>query len=158
MIDKYGKIFKNTLNNEVECVLYDKEQDYYSFIQDMLSRSYHQCIVTSNIMIKIINDLLLTKKIEISSIEFMIKESELDEEIKNIIKKMKSNLLYWNVLKDKLSFLSQNDSIEIKSVNFKTFDVVGFFSIKANGIIIASENIFDDISKNISKIVGESIK
>lgn len=62
MIDKYGKIFKNTLNNEVECVLYDKEQDYYSFIQDMLSHSYHQCIVTSNIMIKIINDLLLTKK------------------------------------------------------------------------------------------------
>lgn len=88
----------------------------------------------------------------------MIEESELDEEIKTIIKKMKSNLLYWNVLKDKLSFLSQNDSIEIKSVNFKTFDVVGLFTIKANGIIIASENIFDDISKNISKIVGESIK
>ena len=158
MISKYGKIFKNALNNKVECVLYDKEQDYYSFIQDMLSHSYHQCIVTSNIMIKIINDLLLTEKIEILSIEFMIEERELDEEIKTIIKKMKSNLLYWNVLKDKLSFLSQNDSIEIKSVNFKTFDVVGLFAIKANGIIIASENIFDDISKNISKIVGESIK
>ena len=54
MTNKFGKLFKNLSTNKICCFSYDEKQNYYVFIQEILQQGYHQCIVTSDIMIKII--------------------------------------------------------------------------------------------------------
>lgn len=159
MTCKYGKLFKNTSTNKVSCFVYNCNQNYYAFIQNMLQKGYHQCIVTSDIMIKILEQYILCGNIQVTSIEFMIDDEELNEETKYLLKLMENNSAYWQKLKEKLSFLSQNDSIEMKKVNFRSLEDRGsMFSIQVNGIIIVSDCEFDRVSKKISSIVEDCIK
>jgi hypothetical protein len=160
MISKHGKLFKRLSTNQVVCIPYNNtEQNYYTFIQNMKNEGYNQCIVTSDIMIKIIEYFILRGSIEITSIEFMVEDEELETEIRSIVDLMKQNAGYWEVLKQKLAFLSQNDSIEIKKVNFRYLEGLGaLFSVQANGIIIVSENAFNTLSNIILQVMGDCIK
>ena len=89
----------------------------------------------------------------------MVDDSELESEIQTILLYMKKNAGYWEILKKKLSFLSQNDSIEIKKVNFRLLIGSGaLFSIQVNGIVTISENEYDTISDKISNIMERCIK
>lgn len=122
-------------------------------------KGYNQCIVTSDIMIEIIQHFLLRGRAEITAINFMVDDSELESEIQTILLYMKKNAGYWEILKKKLSFLSQNDSIEIKKVNFRLLIGSGaLFSIQVNGIVTISENEYDTISDKISNIMERCIK
>ena len=150
MANKYGKLFKSSSTNRICYFSYDAKENYYAFIQEMLQQGYHQCIVTSDI---------LSGCVEVTSIEFMIEDDELDDDITNIVKLMKKNSGYWEILKQKLSFLSEKDSIEIKRVSFrKTVEKGSLFSIQVNGIVIVSDFDFDNILKSISKIMEGCIK
>ena len=106
MANKYGKLFKGSSTNRICYFSYDARENYYAFIQGMLQQGYHQCIVTSDIMIKIIEHYILSESVEVTSIEFMIEDDELEDDITNILKLMKKNSGYWEILKKKLSFLS----------------------------------------------------
>lgn len=159
MINKQGKLFRNNASGKVECAEYDVNQNYYAFIQDKQKEGYNQCIVTSDIMIEIMQCFLLNNRVEITSINFMVDDNELESEIQTILSSMKQNAGYWEILKNKLSFLSQNDSIEIKKVNYRLLTGNGaLFSIQANGIITISENQYDAISNKISSIMEGCIK
>lgn len=159
MVYKYGKLFKEVLTNEIICASYDIGQNYYIFIQDMLKKGYQQCIVTSDIMVKIMEYFILNDSVEVTSIEFMVEEDELEKEIATLLKSMKKNLGYWNILQKKISFLSENDCIEIKKVDFrKIVDAGSLFSVQVNGIVTVSDYDFDNISTSISKIVKKCIK
>lgn len=156
---KYGKLFKNLSTNQVCCLQYDVNQNYYAFVQEMQKKGFAQCIVTSDIMIKIMQKFVLEGSTEITSIEFMVDDDELKEEIDAILKIMKQNGGYWSVLKQKLEFLSQDDSIEMKKVCFRTSNGMGaLFSIQVNGIMVVSETEFENISGVVSKIMGGCIK
>lgn len=156
---KYGKLFKNLSTNQVCCLQYDKNQNYYAFIKEMHDKGFNQCIVTSDIMIKIIQKFVLKGNIEIISIEFMVDDSELEAEISGILQAMKQNAGYWDVLKQKLKFLSQDDSIEMKKVSFRSLNGMGaLFSIQVNGVMIISETEFENVSKSVSKIIEGCIK
>ena len=159
MHNKYGKLFKCTSTKEVTCLQYDVNQNYYAFVQDKYNEGYHQCIVTSDIMIKIMQHFVLEGNVEITSMEFMVEDEELESEISSIISLMKQNAGYWEILKQKIAFLSQNDCIEVKKANFRGLKGQGFlFSIQANGIVVISESDFDTIAKTISKIMEGCIK
>lgn len=159
MANKYGKIFKNSSTNRICYFSYDEKQNYYAFIQEMLQQGYHQCIVTSDIMIKIIEHYILSGNVEVTSIEFMIEEDELEDDINNTLKLMKKNPGYWEILREKLSFLSENDSIEMKKISFrKTVENGSLFSVQVNGIVVVSDFDFDNILKSISKIMEGCIK
>ena len=159
MANKYGKLFKNSSTNIICYFSYDEKQNYYAFIQEMLQQGYHQCIVTSDIMIKIIEHYILSGSAEVTSIEFMTEEDTLEEDITKTLKLMKKNSGYWNILRQKLSFLSENDSIEMKRVSFRKIVGKGsLFSVQVNGIIIVSDFDFDNISESISKIMEGCIK
>lgn len=159
MNSEYGKLFKNLSTNQVCCLRYDIAKNYYVFIQKMQDKGFKQCIVTSDIMIKIIQKFILKGNIEITSIEFMVEDSELEDEIKTVLELLKQNAGYWDCLKQKLQFLSQNDSVEVKKVNFRSLKGTGaLFSIQVNGVLIISESEFDNISGIVSKIVEECIK
>ncbi|MCI7121831.1 MAG: hypothetical protein MR941_08650 [[Ruminococcus] gnavus] len=159
MINKQGKLFRNNVSGKVECAEYDVNQNYYAFIQDKQKEGYNQCIVTSDIMIEIMQCFLLNNRVEITSINFMVDDNELESEIQTILSSMKQNAGYWEILKNKLSFLSQNDSIEIKKVNYRLLTGNGaLFSIQVNGIVTISENQYDAISNKISSIMEGCIK
>ena len=159
MINKQGKMFKNVVSSKVECIEYDINQNYYSFIRDKQKKGYNQCIVTSDIMIEIIQYFLLKGGIEVTSISFMVDDEELKSEIQSILDSMKQNAAYWEILKNKLSFLSQNDSIEIKKVNFRILTGTGIlFSVQVNGLVIVSENGYNTVCKKISNIMEGCIK
>ena len=110
-------------------------------------------------MIKIIEHFLLKYKVQIISIEFMNQDDELHQEISDILELMKENKGYWEILKSKLSFLSENDSIEMKKVEFRNFEKTGsLFSVQVNGIIIVSDFDFRRVSNIISRIVEGCVK
>ena len=110
-------------------------------------------------MIKIIEHYILSGNVEVTSIEFMTEEDELENDIVQILESMKKNRAYWDILREKISFLSENDSIEIKKVSFRNVTGNGsLFSVQVNGVIIVSEIDFDSVSNSISKIMGGCIK
>ena len=159
MANKYGKLFKSSSTNKICYFSYDAKKNYYAFIQEILQQGYHQCIITSHIMIKIIEYYILSGNVEVTSIEFMIEDDELEEDITNTLKLMKKNLGYWEILKQKLFFLSENDSIEMKRVSFRKMVEKGsLFSVQVNGIVTTSDFDFDNVLKSISKIMEECIK
>lgn len=159
MTNKYGKLFKSSSTNRICCFSYDEKKNYYTFIQEILQQGYHQCIVTSDIMIKIIEHYILGGNVEVTSIEFMIEEDELEKDITDTLKLMKKNPGYWEILKQKLSFLSENDSIEMKRVSFRKIVGKGsLFSVQVNGIVTVSDFDFDNVLKSISKIMEGCIK
>ena len=159
MTNTFGKLFRNLSTNKINCFKYNENQNYYGFVQEVLKQGYNQCIVTSDLMIKIMEHFLLNYKVKTLSIEFMNEDDELTQEIDSILELMKENAVYWEILKSKLSFLSENDSIEMKKVEFKYLDGVGsLFSVRVNGIIVVSKHDFDKISGIIAKQIEGCVK
>lgn len=159
MSSKYGKLFRNLSTDQVCCLQYNVSYNYYTFVQEMQKKGLAQCIVTSDIMIKIMQKYVLEGNAEISSIEFMVDDDELKEEISTILQKMKQNAGYWSVLKQKLEFLSRDDSIEMKKVCFRSLKGLGaLFSVQVNGIVVASEEEYDAITTVVARIMGGCIK
>ena len=71
---------------------------------------------------------------------------------------MKDNGAYWEILKEKLSFLSKYDSIDIKKVSIKSRQGMGFLlSMQVNGIFDVTENVYDLVATEICNVVRRVI-
>lgn len=158
MRSKCGKAFQNVLTREIECFSYNPQQNYYDVVRDASKKGYQQSIFTSSVMISLIEDFLLQFAGFVTEIEFLVEDEDLDREIKVLIDKMKVNGAYWEILKEKLSFLSRYDSIDIKKVSITSKSGAGFLlSLQVNGIFIVSENAYDFVSTEISRVVRRVI-
>ncbi len=158
MRNVYGKVFQNILTRDIECFSYDPQQNYYYIIQNASKRGYQQSIFTSSVMISLLEEFLLNYSAIVTEIEFLVDDDELNQEIKEIISKMRDNGAYWEILKDKLSFLSKYDSIDIKKVSIKSKKGVGFLlSLQVNGIFNVTENAYDLVAKEICDVVRRVI-
>lgn len=158
MRSEYGKIFQNIQTREIECFSYDPQQNYYDIVQDASKRGYQQSIFTSSVMISLIEHFLLKHNALVTGIDFLVEDTALNQEINRLLDNMKGNGAYWEILKEKLSFLSRYDSIDIKKVTIAGRDGMGFLlSLQVNGIIIVSENAYESVSDEISKIVRRVI-
>lgn len=158
MRNVYGKVFQNILTRDIECFSYDPQQNYYYVIQNASKRGYQQSIFTSSVMISLLEEFLLNYSAIVTEIEFLVDDDELNQEIKEIISKMRDNGAYWEILKDKLSFLSKYDSIDIKKVSIKSKKGVGFLlSLQVNGIFNVTENAYDLVAKEICDVVRRVI-
>ena len=153
-----GKVFQNIQTRNIECFLYDPQQNYYDVVQNALKSGYQQSIFTPSVMIALIEEFLLKYDSIINEIEFSVEDEELNQEVKKIIGKMKDNGAYWGLLKDKLSFLSQYDSIDITKVSIKSKHGNGFLlSLQANGIFNVTENAYDLVATEICNVVRRVI-
>lgn len=153
-----GKVFQNIQTRDIECFLYDPQQNYYYMVQNASKRGYQQSIFTSSVMIALIEEFLLKYNSIVTEIEFLVEDEELNQEIKKIIGKMKDNGAYWEILKDKLSFLSKCDSIDIKKVSVKSKQGNGFLlSLQVNGIFNVTENAYNLVATEICNVVGRVI-
>ena len=153
-----GKVFQNIQTRDIECFLYDPQQNYYYVVQNASKNVYQQSIFTSSVMIALIEEFLLKYNSIVTEIEFLVEDEELNQEIKKIIGQMKDNGAYWEILKDKLSFLSKYDSIDIKKVSIKSKQGNGFLlSLQVNGIFDVTENAYDLVATEICNVVRRVI-
>lgn len=153
-----GKVFQNIQTGDIECFFYDPQQDYYYVVQNALKGGYQQSIFTPSVMIALIEEFLLKYNSIVTEIEFSVENKELNQEIKKIIGQMKDNGAYWVILKDKLSFLNEYNSIDIQKVNIKSKHGNGFLlSLHTNGIFDVSENAYDLVATEICNVVRKVI-
>lgn len=153
-----GKAFQNIETREIQCFLYDPQQNYYDMVQDAAQRGYQQNIFTSSVMISLIEHFLLNHHAFVAKVEFLVEDLELTQEINLLLEKLKGNGAYWEVLKEKLSFLSRCDSIDIKKVDITARDSMGFLlTLQVNGIFTVSEDAYDSVSDEIGRIVRRVI-
>lgn len=153
-----GKVFQNIQTGDIECFLYNPQQNYYSVVQSALESGYQQSIFTSSVMIALIEEFLLKYNSIVTEIEFSVDDEKVNQEIKKIIGKMKDNGAYWTILKDKLSFLSEYDSIDITKVSIKSKHGNGFLlSLQENGIFNVTENAYDLVATEICNVVRRVI-
>ena len=93
--------------------------DYYALILEAQKKGCRQVILTSDIMIKIAEAFLTTESATITDIAFFVEDDNLQKEIAKLIELMRQNSAYWGALKDKLKFLSEDDSIDIKKISLQ---------------------------------------
>lgn len=151
------KIFRKNEDGSIHGFPYDPSSDYYAFIQDIRSRGYAQCILTTDIMLEEADHFLLNENGNVTGIELYEDDAVLSKQLTNLISKMRTNKAYWSVLKDKLNFLNNTaiavESIEICGNKQGSYKVV----FRVNGIVEISGDINDQLINVIIKIIGAYI-
>jgi len=118
MAFKSGKIFYDNKYN-IELFEIEQNNNYYKYFRDKIDHGFKPIIISSNIMIKILKKYFTENKADIVSIVLLEEDPEYQANINNIITTVKSNRDYFIDLVEEISFLSENDNVEIKSLRFK---------------------------------------
>lgn len=155
---KHGKIFKKASPKIVELAAFDyvpSTDEYYTFVRKQREAGYRQVIITSEMMIKLMKKYFLERKFRIASVEFMIEDGALENQVHDILKKLNGDRGYFNLLIDKLTFLVEETSIDIKKVEFKRREDNHSLSlhIQVNGIFGVNEADFDDESEVLIRAI-----
>lgn len=138
---------------KIHCISYDSSIDNYAFLRNCHDQGYKQVIISSEIMIQLIREACLGKGYKITKIEFVEEDAELEEEIQVILQLMGENSAYFSDLVDKLKFLAERSSIDIKRVYIKgsyTQDYSEFYFLQSNGIIGINKESYSTIAPDIS--------
>lgn len=146
----------DSTTKHIQCVLYDDNVEYYTFLRKCRDEGYRQVIITAEIMIQIIRYACLEKEHKIYKIEFVEDDSELESEINSILQAMTQKPAYLTELLDKLKFLSEKSSIDLKRIYIKGAYNDKFtdnYYIQSNGIIGINKESFNKVSTEISALV-----
>lgn len=153
-----GKLFQNIQSREVSAFEYVNSNDYYSFVDSVQKQGYVQAIFTSDIMLKMIEYYLFTHNAQIISIEFFVDDFVLQNEIDIILHKMSSNPAFWEMLKQKLIFLCEDNYIDIRKVDIKCSDDAYLLSIMVNGLFSVTSSAYPVVSAELCRLMGDYIK
>ena len=157
VVYKKAKLFwSNNDKNSIIAMPLDDNVDYYSFLRSCRNMGYRQIVVTSEVMMQIIRN-VYSQNMQITKIEFMEEDPELDQEISNLLRVINSKPVRLIDLIEKLEFLSEKSSIELRRIYVKKpyslEECVKNFYIQSNGIIGANNEFFNEITKRLSTIV-----
>lgn len=144
-----AKFFFDDKKGNVHCIPYNDKINYYSFIKRYREEGYNQLIITSQIMISLIQFLVHEKNLIVYEVEFMEENIELDQKIKILLSKLKADFSLLPYFLDELRFLEDKSSIEIKKLSFKGRDEAGRainLYIQVNGIIAINSEMYDCLS------------
>lgn len=151
---QYAKIFKIQDKSEYIKVDYSPQEDnYYAFLKKQYDIGMKQIVVTSNLMIKILKEYFLKRKFHIPRIEFMIDDFELSEEISYYLKKLTTNREYFALLLEKIHFLVEESSIDIRKIELADGTNGVKLSIQVNGIWAINQERFDEESVFLLDII-----
>lgn len=153
-----GKLFQNIQSREVSAFEYVNSNDYYSFVDSVQKQGYVQAIFTSDIMLKTIEYYLFTHNAQIISIEFFVDDFVLQNEIDIILHKMSSNPAFWEMLKQKLIFLCEDNYIDIRKVDIKCSDDAYLLSVMVNGLFSVTSSAYPAVSAELCRLMGDYIK
>lgn len=74
--------FKKDQNERITCISYDDNEEYYSFLREYRSKGYRQVIITTEIMIKIIETSVLNDNLFVYNSNYNIEISPDDKKLK----------------------------------------------------------------------------
>ncbi len=158
MVYEKAKLFWKANNNskEIFCIPYNDNVEYYTFLKKQHDSGFRQIIITSEIMVKLIEYFVLESKLNIYDIVFFEVDKDLIDEIDNLLIKIENDRkLFWELI-DKLNFLSEKSSIDIQRIYFKGRSTDGSainFYLQSNGIIGINKNNYFTISNEISRLI-----
>lgn len=164
MILKEGKIFRNSKNiaTNIEIIVkeYDKaKDDYYRFIKEYNRLGLKQVIITSEIMIKLMEIYTINRKFNINKIDFIVEDSILNDEINMYLAKIREDRANLGYLLGHLKFLAQDDSIDIKSITLQgkaiNIDKESRIIVRVNGLFSISDYSYHDESEFLRGIVSD---
>ena len=155
---KKAKLFWGIYNDtkKIFCISYDDKIEYYTFLKQCHNNGYRQIIITSEIMIKLIEFFVVENNFTIYKLEFMEDDDELQMEIRGLFQQMTNNIAFLSKFIEKLNFLSEKSSIEIKRIYFKGRDKKGVasqFYLQSNGIIGINKENFSFVSNSIGSLI-----
>ncbi len=163
MVFKKAKLFwKNEATKEtINCVLYDDNTEYYTFLRKYKSEGYRQVIVTAEIMLQVIRMAVIEKEFAVYKIEFAEEDHELEEEVKNLLHLIEKKPAYFGDLLAKIKFLSEQSSIDIRRIYIKgkyNGEYAPNFYLQSNGILGINNESFNDLSKEIGAFVERCLR
>ena len=141
MRNKTGKLFQNIQTRKVSAYEYIKKNEYYTFVEMIQKQGNNQCIFTSDIMLKFMEHFLYEHNAKITAINFMDKQPA-----------------FWDRLKRKLLFLSEDNCIEIQSVDFKCSDDGFLLSLMVNGLFTVTDSSYSKVADELSSLMEVLIK
>ena len=158
MQNKTGKLFQDNQTRKVTAYEYIEKNEYYPFVEAIQRQGMNQCIITSDIMLKFMEYFLYKYNAKITAIEFMIEDDILQEEINEILKRMDVQPAFWEKLKQKLHFLSEENCIDLKSILIKCQDENFILRILVNGLFTVTDSSYDAVAKELSSLMEVLIK
>lgn len=152
MKNLYGKIFKNTKSGKYECFLYNLEQDYNKLIQNILEKGYQEVSFNSFEMMNFAEYLSENKGLLIIGIEYPFEDEDLEDEINHLTRLVKRKEIDWDFFKAAIT--DQLDEISrIKFNGNHSF----LLTIQNNGIIVVSEDAYENVANMICDILNENL-
>lgn len=152
--DKYKLFWKvKDSNKDIEIVKWEEQtKDYYTFIKEQIANDHHQISITAELMLGYISKIATNETINISKIELMEDDSDENDELNEMVDLCRKNRgVLVNIL-NKLRYLEDESSIEIKRVYFtEEIDNKKYesFYIQVNGVLGSTNNKIVAISKLI---------
>ena len=134
---RYVKIFRNVHSGSLRPFAYNADRKYYSYVKNIINTGYQQCIISSDLMINLADEFILKHGGALICVEFLQEDEELSGEINALIDKQCFNKAYWSLLKDRLIFLNDEESIDLKKIEIsgREGDNPYHLHIFMNGII-----------------------
>ncbi|WP_017379730.1 hypothetical protein [Paenisporosarcina sp. TG-14] len=151
-MEVYGKVFRKYSHNELNIFnkSYNPEKEkYHEVILEMKSRGYKQVIINSELMVRILNEIILNEGF-ILQIKFTDNTDEnLIVDVTNLIKNIRHNPIQFINLKEKLDWALDNNSIDIFNVELLYKN--NKYTVYSNGLIMGNELnvIYEEIVKKI---------
>lgn len=151
-MNSYGKLFRshNSTNNHLFLRSYDPvKEKYFEVIKEARNEGLKQVIINSEIMTDILYATLnlggLILKVNMSDNT----DDDIKENVKSIIRKLKSDKLIFVKLKEELEWAADSGSIDINSIDVYFSNKM--YEIHSNGIIHGDDldSIFDKIMKPV---------
>lgn len=144
----------------VVLIPYKEDISYFSFLREQHQKGYRQIIVNSEMMIKLLKVLTSDYSLSIVNIEFMEDNIELNNQISYLVDGVndkKQGAI--NALIAQLSLISEESSIDIKSIEIKktlrqNIKNPLYLKIQSNGIISTN----NENSEFLSTVVVKEIE
>ncbi|KYM50913.1 hypothetical protein A2U04_00800 [Fusobacterium necrophorum subsp. funduliforme] len=161
---KFFKIFQK--EKDIVAIEYtvEDQKNYFNFVKSQTKQNMRQVIITSEIMLEIIEKSFLKNNIcVIKSIKFAEEDSELDEEINLYIKHINNDKENLKKLFTKLECISNSSSIDIEEIEviIKERENDEFIKMKiwVNGIIgIDTKNNRENKIKYILEVIKSKLE
>ena len=154
---KCGKLFIK--ENCISPIVYD-DSDYYRFVKNYSEQGYYQVILSSTIMIDLLQNYFVERKFEIVGIDFMEEDEVLKNEIDILIRQIGESREKFCYLIEKLKFLNEDSSIEVKKLELKHLDRLGstFLYLQVNGLYGIYIKHYDTEENYIKDIVERNLR
>lgn len=151
-MEVYGKVFRKYSNGELNIINKSYNPDtekYHEVILEMKSSGYKQVIINSELMLKLLNEIILNEGF-ILQIKFTDNTDEnLIIDVNNLIGKIRYDRIQFIKLKEVLNWALDNNSIDI--FNVELLYKQKKYTVYSNGLILGEEInvLFEEILKKI---------